>query len=356
MNKKKKQDEKIYIFLTISLVVTLILGLFSVSTGRAFLLEDLNQKNDRYLLITNVIADHHWFSQEDQGEEPFENEEVVVVKDERPPPKGLRVSSKVPRDKLTFISHSVRKGETLSSIASLYGVDVDTLKGSNGFKSHTLEIGQELKVPNQKGILYKVRRGQTLWDISRAFKLPVDKISHLNNLKGPAELKAGDEIFLPGSGLLLRKANFPSSSLRKANFPPSSYSRYSQGEGFVIPVAGRISSRFGYRIHPIYYQRMFHYGLDITAPYGRKVVAARSGQVIFSGWKGGYGRTVVIKHDLKYSTLYTHNSVILVERGQYVKKGQAIARIGSTGISMGDHLHFEVRVYNQPQDPLKYLP
>ena len=354
--KKKKQAEKGYIFLTISLLVTLVLGLFSVSTGRAFLLEDLREKRDRHLLITNVIEDHHWFSQEDQREEAFfvlDNSESVLdsseeaeAKGERPPPESLEVSSKVPKDRLIFASHIVRKGETLSSIASRYGVDVSTVKGSNTFRSHVLKVGQKLKVPNQKGILYKVRKGQTLWDISRAFKLSIDKISHLNDLKSPGKLKIGDEIFLPRSALLLKKVNFSNSSSIG----------YSQREGFIRPVAGRITSRFGYRIHPIYHQRMFHYGLDIKAPYGRKVVAAKSGQVIFSGWKGGYGRTVKIKHDRKYSTLYAHNSALLVKRGQYVKKGQAIARIGSTGISTGAHLHFEVRAYNRPRDPLKYIP
>lgn len=355
--KKKKQTEKGYIFLTLSLLVTLALGLFSVSTGRAFLLEDLKQKQDRHLLITNVIADHHWFSQEDQREEPFfvldssefvldNSSEEAEAKGERPPPESLKVSSKTPKDKLIFIPHIVRKGETLSSIASRYGVDIGTLKGSNTLRSHILKVGQQLKVPNQEGILYKVRRGQTLWDISRAFKLPIDKISHLNNIESSSDLRAGDEIFLPGSALLLKQANFSTSS----------YNRYSQREGFIKPVVGRISSPFGWRIHPIYHQRVFHCGVDIEAPYGRRVVAAENGRVTFSGWKGGYGRTVIIKHDQKYSTLYGHNSALLVNGGQYVKKGQTIARIGSTGISTGPHLHFEVRAYNQPQNPRKYLP
>ena len=341
--KKKKQTKKGYIFLTISLLVTLVIGLFSVSTGRDFLLEDLREKKNRHLLITNVIADHHWLEKE---KALFTLDDGESLKLEKKPQRASRIPSVAPKDRLVFTDHIVRRGETLSSIASRYRVDVDTLKGTNSLRSHILKIGQKLKVPNQKGILYKIRRGQTLWDISRAFKLPIDKISHLNNLKSPGKLKAGDEIFLPGSGLLLRKATFSRSS----------YRRYSQRKGFIRPVSGRISSRFGYRIHPIHRRRMFHYGLDIKAPYGRKVVAAKSGQVIFSGWKGGYGRTVIIKHDRKYSTLYAHNSAILVKRGQHVKQGQPIARIGSTGSSTGNHLHFEIRVRNRPQNPIKYLP
>ncbi|MBU0567447.1 M23 family metallopeptidase [bacterium] len=347
--KKKKQAEKGYLFLTGSLLVTLVLGLFSVSTGRAFLLEGLREKKDRHLLITNVIADHHWFKDEKALFTLEDSEGLNLVKAIRLEKEPQRVSKSLrppPKDTLVFTGHIVRKGETLSSIAGLYGVDVSTVKGSNTLRSHILKVGQKLKVPNQKGILYKIRKGQTLWDISRAFKLSIDKISHLNDLKSPGKLKAGDEIFLPGSRLLLKKVNFSNSSSIG----------YSQREGFIRPVAGRISSRFGYRIHPIYRRRMFHYGLDIKAPYGRKVVAAKSGQVTFSGWKGGYGRAVIIKHDRKYSTLYAHNSALLVERGQYVKKGQAIARIGNTGLSTGAHLHFEVRAYNRPQDPLKYLP
>nr|WP_252187604.1 M23 family metallopeptidase [Anaeromonas gelatinilytica] len=98
-----------------------------------------------------------------------------------------------------------------------------------------------------------------------------------------------------------------------------------------------------------------HTGIDIGAPNGRTVVAAKDGIVIESRWKGSYGQTVMITHDDGTTTLYAHNSALLVSQGQFVKQGQAISRVGSTGTSTGNHVHFEVRVNGKPQNPLNYL-
>lgn len=113
----------------------------------------------------------------------------------------------------------------------------------------------------------------------------------------------------------------------------------------------RITSPFGNRIHPIFKVKKLHTGIDIGAPYGAKIVAANSGVVQYSGWLGGYGKVVIIDHGGGITTLYAHNSRLLVSAGQKVSKGQAVSKAGSTGYSTGAHLHFEVRkngVYTNP--------
>lgn len=122
-----------------------------------------------------------------------------------------------------------------------------------------------------------------------------------------------------------------------------------------FPSAGRITSRFGSRVHPVLGYRRFHAGVDFGAAYGTRITAADSGKVIFAGWYGGYGNSVIIDHGGGLTTLYAHASRLNVREGQAVVKGQSIAAIGSTGLSTGPHLHFEVRRNGNPVDPMGFL-
>lgn len=117
----------------------------------------------------------------------------------------------------------------------------------------------------------------------------------------------------------------------------------------------RISSPFGYRIHPISHVRKLHTGIDFGAPAMSPAVAGADGTVIYAGWYNGYGNTVVISHGNGISTLYAHNTSLCVTKGQSVKRGQQIAYIGSTGNSTGPHCHFEVRINGTPVNPAPYL-
>jgi murein DD-endopeptidase MepM/ murein hydrolase activator NlpD len=121
------------------------------------------------------------------------------------------------------------------------------------------------------------------------------------------------------------------------------------------PVAGAITSAFGYRIHPIFHVRKMHTGVDMHAGMGESIHAATAGTVIQAGWRGGYGKCVVIDHGGGLATLYAHQSELLVEVGQKVKRGEVVGKVGSTGYSTGPHLHFEVRVNGSPVDPQGYL-
>lgn len=130
-----------------------------------------------------------------------------------------------------------------------------------------------------------------------------------------------------------------------------------KGSGrFIWPAAGVRTSPFGYRMHPILKRPILHRGLDIGAYAGTPIHAADHGEVIFAGWYGGYGKVVILDHGGDLTTLYAHTSAIHVSVGQRVKKGQLIAKVGTTGLSTGPHLHFEARRNGTPVDPLLYLP
>jgi len=128
------------------------------------------------------------------------------------------------------------------------------------------------------------------------------------------------------------------------------------GGKFGWPVRGKLTSGYGYRIHPISKKRKFHSGIDIAAPSGTPVHAAEAGEVIYAGWNsGGYGNLVMIDHGSNIVSCYAHNSSISVGVGKNVKRGDTIAKVGSTGYSTGPHCHFEVRVKGSPQNPMAWL-
>lgn len=122
-----------------------------------------------------------------------------------------------------------------------------------------------------------------------------------------------------------------------------------------LPGHSRISSPYGWRMHPILGVEKFHTGLDIPAPSGTSIHSAQGGQVIFSGTMNGYGNVVVVDHGDGISTLYAHMKSRAVSVGQDVEKGETIGRVGSTGRSTGPHLHFEVRKGGDPINPMSYL-
>ncbi|MBE3571244.1 MAG: M23 family metallopeptidase, partial [Bacillales bacterium] len=122
------------------------------------------------------------------------------------------------------------------------------------------------------------------------------------------------------------------------------------------PVIGytSISSPFGPRIHPIKKVSSFHYGIDIPAPHGRPVKAILPGTVTSSGWMGGYGNTVILDHGDGLVSLYAHLSKISVRSGDHVAGNTEIGQIGTTGLSTGNHLHFEIRINGSYTDPVAH--
>lgn len=150
-------------------------------------------------------------------------------------------------------------------------------------------------------------------------------------------------------GILIRRQV---AAANKAKFP---YTGSFNNGSLLFPSDAEITSNFGWRRHPILGYKRFHSGIDFGASYGSTIRAAEGGTVIFSGWYGGYGNAVIINHGGGITTLYGHTSKLYVNEGQTVQPGDAIAAVGSTGLSTGPHLHFEVRQDGEPVDPLPYF-
>lgn len=123
----------------------------------------------------------------------------------------------------------------------------------------------------------------------------------------------------------------------------------------IWPVPGYVKSGYGYRTHPITGRRKLHQGIDIPSWIGAPIQVTADGIVEHSGWAGGFGYAVVVSHGYGYQTLYAHTSKNLVKKGELVKKGQTIAQVGTTGLSTGPHLHYEVRRWRKTVRPNAYL-
>ena len=199
--------------------------------------------------------------------------------------------------------------------------------------------------------------------MSYFMKVNLNKLRQVNVSIDVPSLKAGDEVFLPGArpdALADRNGN---DDVKKAGASEPGKGkvagkdiRTKRGDGaYHWPLMGRINSPFGWRQHPITKRRDFHTGIDIKADRDAIIRGAGAGQVAYSGWMGGYGKVIVINHQNGQSTLYAHCSSLLVGQGVNVKRGDNIARVGTTGRSTGPHLHFEVRSGNSPVNPLRYL-
>ncbi len=136
-------------------------------------------------------------------------------------------------------------------------------------------------------------------------------------------------------------------------WPPPSIDRYP--EQFPLAAASVIGSGFGWRPHPLTGMTSQHDGLDLVAPAGTPILAAGSGHVVKAGWQGGYGLLVEILHAPGLSTRYAHAQKVFVHEGDWVGRGQMLAEVGSTGLSTGPHLHFEVRMRGHALDPLLFV-
>jgi murein DD-endopeptidase MepM/ murein hydrolase activator NlpD len=245
----------------------------------------------------------------------------------------------------------VKSGDTLWNIANAFNLDVNSIFGCNKVsEGDVLKVGSTIKIPNQDGIFITARQGHTVEKLAKEYGIYPEAIKSSNSLTG-AGLKQGAQVFLPGA----KVAAIIDAGGARGAVASGVRNKVAVKRGFGWPVVGKISSSYGWRRDPIRGGRDFHTGLDIRAPRGRTIVASAAGKVVHAGWMGGYGRTIVISHPGGMTTLYGHCSKLLVKAGAAVNRGQAIAQIGSTGRSTGNHLHFEVRSGGSPMNPIKVL-
>lgn len=229
--------------------------------------------------------------------------------------------------------YTVREGDTLWKIASLYHVDVETLKAMNGIGEDGLIFaGQTIRIPDEEKIVYTIKEGETLWRIARHFGVTVEDIVRENDIQDVTRVAAGRELVIP----------------RPLSVRTALVSR-GLSLNFSWPLKGAITSFFGPR------NGRMHEGIDVAADTGTPILAAQAGRVTFAGPMGTYGNAVVLDHGRGVSTLYAHANKVLVTAGQEVAKGEPVAEVGSTGRSSGPHLHFEVRVDGRAVNPLPLL-
>ena len=243
-----------------------------------------------------------------------------------------------------------QSGDTVSSIASRFGIDADYIVWNNIDilpNENLLTVGDQLQVPSVAGIIHDVRVDETLLEIAERYEAAVEDILAFaaNGIGNADVLTEGVTILVPGG----RVVPPPAPAIRPSAPPPTFVQREASDFGFLWPTVDVITSFYG-PFHPL--------GIDINAPIGTPVAAAAAGQVVFVGGDTccSYGFHVEVKHDETFTTLYAHLDSWTVELGEFVEAGQIIGIGGWTGRSTGPHLHFEIRRNGIYTDPLLYLP
>lgn len=263
-------------------------------------------------------------------------------------------------------TYTVASGDTFNAIAYANDMSVSDLKALNpDVNINRLMIGQVLNVKERIPVLSVQTTEHQVY--TQAIECPVETVEDSSMYKGDSKILTqgtegearieADVTYVNGyekertilSSTTLREPTTTTKAVGTKERPKTA----SKGT-YIWPIKGRINSYFGGR--SIFGSYSYHSGIDIKANYGAAIKAADGGTVTFAGYKGTYGKLVIITHDNGTQTYYAHNSSLLVSAGDKVYQGQTIAKAGSTGRSTGNHCHFEIRVNGSAVNPLNYLP
>lgn len=255
-----------------------------------------------------------------------------------------------------FVRYVVERGDTPNAIADKFGIKPETLLGGNEFlasESSLLQTGVELIILPIDGVLHDVLPGDTLEGLAAKYDVPIDDIIAYapNQLAFPYRLYPGTQIVVPGAVRELFVWTPPqlSSNSSGTAFWASQSQALVVGTGtFVWPVGSRNFTQY------FWYG---HQAIDVGVPDGTPIYATDTGTVTYATWSSYcFGNLIVVNHGNGYESFYAHLSGFNVVAGQIVRQGQLIGWSGNTGCSSGPHLHFEIRVYGNRDDPCWYLP
>ena len=252
-----------------------------------------------------------------------------------------KIGDEIPLDLMeTFEwqSYKVKKGDSVSKIASDFSISMDAIIASNGISNaRALREGEVLRIPNMDGIPYTVKNGDSLSGISQSMGVPLEAILDANDLQ--------DDNINPGLILFIPGARMNREDLRLA-----------LGELFIYPLKGaRLSSPYGWRNDPFTGVRSFHAAIDLSSPQGTPIMAAMDGKVSTLGYNATYGNYIILSHSSPYQTMYAHLYSFNVKKGDAVRQGSIIGAVGTTGYSTGPHLHFAVFKSGKAVNPLDFL-
>lgn len=261
----------------------------------------------------------------------------------------VTVESDKPRAEV--VEYTVQQGDTLSTIAEKFGVNVDSIRwlNDNITSINSIKPGSTLKIPPVSGIVHTVKSGETIYSIAKKYEADAQSIVDFpfNTFTNDETfaLAIGQKVIVP-DGVMPREAQWSPSAAVARRLTPDAGAVSATGS-WIWPAAGTITQPW----------RPWHHAIDIANSAGGNILAADAGRVVVAGWPDnwGYGNRIVIDHGNGYQTLYAHLSRFAVVVNQTIKRGDVIGQMGSTGRSTGTHLHFEIRLNGRGLNPLEFL-
>lgn len=334
----------IFSLITITL---LVLGVISISKAKASFFSNIlslfsnnlnsNQENTEKKVLTseNLLKPKASYLLEENDKPTTINSDGTLVVQSG----SLRVSTEKEKVLDGIISlYEVKSGDTLDTIAKLFGISKNTIIWANDLKSKNVKPGETLLIFPINGVEYKVKNGGTIYDIANKYKADANEIAEYNGLAIDTKLAKGDTIFIPDAEAEIQVNTKTSTTKTTPKYKNNVILGY-----FMSPISGCVKTQ---GLHGPY-----HSAVDFGCKVGTPVVAAHDGAVIRadgSGYNGGYGKVVIISHPNGTQSIYAHLSQINVATGKQVTQGEVIGATGNTGKSTGPHLHFETRGTGNP--------